>query len=860
MIIQEPLAGGQVNTADPAALAPGELQDGSNFWYVGNRANVIQAPAMATATLSGTIACYGITPVTFDNGTQYLITALDTKYQYSEITASSGALGAWADLGSYASSTARNSVEAIHYNNKYYLLDGVQDNLVIRQGLATRKHGLKAVIKACEAVTATASSNIWPGLATGYFDYWYTEVLESSGSPEDIVIESAYEATTTDANSSGAATPAVNLSGPSADAARIMVARVFIPTLAYTVNVKLPAEPRNPTATHYYLYRSEAASDIGAPTFPIGGMIGRFAITNAEIIVNDGVVTTSAYFYPSAAATAVGDVTQGLSWVNPSNAASINVGQFTDGTEALVNTTNQVLSFDGANIALSGFSITGISDPITRISVEVRARDFNSLRVELFAQLSFDAGVSWTAGRYLTVNGVAELTGSYQTLSTGYQTWGRVSLASSDVSNTNFRVRIAMTCNSNGGSISGSILGLDGVRVQIEGNGTSGIQIKPYPGIVLTQGRQNFVCSRNGQPPIAKTGCIFQGSLVTNDAAAPSLLRWSVPGDPEAFPTLYYLPIETKHNDQITYIGTVNNVCVVGLNNSIIRLNYLPTEDDASFSRSRIYDFISTTQGIIHQRAATTFLTPDGRELMACITKDGIYVTDGFTISKWDADYDFWPIVSNITFNNHSLHDPRWSSLVNDVGTGNLLLTYNSSEGLLRVIPYAYSPRHIKEGPRFKVGFTWQPAIDCSDGTFTTALTTLNGIPALYWAQNTTTTASTIVKLSDLGSLNYSTASTASLRTRDVTISNGQKEALIMSVYLHSGDGAVASTTITPYSRRLGQGTLTGSTASFQGTSSPITKADLDFMGYATSFLIDCPSTGLRRYRQLDIEVREVEQ
>jgi hypothetical protein len=331
-----------------------------------------------------------------------------------------------------------------------------------------------------------------------------------------------------------------------------------------------------------------------------------------------------------------------------------------------------------------------------------------------------------------------------------------------------------------------------------------------------------------------------------------------VPGDPEAFPTLYYLPIETPNNDRITYIGMVNNVCLVGLNNSIVRLNYLPSEDDASFTRTRIYDFISRDLGILSPRAACTFLSPEGRELMACVTQDGLYVTDGFSFMKWDQDYTF--VASILTFmpflSGAGVYDARWLQLTNDISTGNLLLTYvdyNASSRFF-ILPFSYAARHLKPGPKFKVGLPLTGSV-AGSGIAAASFTTVAGLPVTYVVMNASSASKTIALL-NMGSLNYTAMSefTPAIVTRTMQLVEGFDDAVVQSVYLHSGAAIAATTTVRATTSLLDTLTTTSSSAVAFTGGLRVSKADLQFTGYQTSFRITINDSGLNKLNRIAVE------
>jgi hypothetical protein len=630
----------------------------------------------------------------------------------------------------------------------------------------------------------------------------------------------------------------------------MMVASVNVTGLNTTVTIKIPINPRNSTATHYRLYRSEVKDQSTDSSFPIGELIAEPAIPGSTstgnddqfITVIDGASQTSAYVYPTAIATAT-------SWTATANGVD-GSGHYSDATYMTKNVQVGSGAPVGGNVATFSvrtwnMSATVTADPISALEVAIQGKitavsgSPSIVKASVQAQVSFDNGVSWSGyvslGEFSTTNG--ELT-------SGMRNWGRTSLSREDLLDANFIVRAQATVHSASSAPRTSTISIDGVRVRANFNGTSGILTSPYPGIVVTVGKQSYVCSRNGQPPVATTGAIFQGSLVTDDTTSPSNLRWSIPGDPEAFPTLYYLPIETPNNDRISYIGMVNNVCIVGLQNSIVRLNYLPSEDDASFTRTRIYDFISRDLGILSPRAACTFLSPEGRELLACVTQDGIYVTDGFTFMKWDQDYTFVrDLLTYLVLLSGSVYDPRWLQLTNDVSTGNLLLAHIDPLASNRCIihPFSYAARHLKSGPRFKLGLQQNGPVAAA-GLAITSFTTTGGKIATYTALNNSS-ASTLVSWINLGALNYTPGGVTSplFVTRAMQFREGFDDVIIDAAYIHIGgiSGSTADMTISPSTNVLDESTAYSKTAVTFPTASKVAKADLSFNGYQTKFTVN---------------------
>jgi len=155
-----------------------------------------------------------------------------------------------------------------------------------------------------------------------------------------------------------------------------------------------------------------------------------------------------------------------------------------------------------------------------------------------------------------------------------------------------------------------------------------------YPTVVYTFGSISAQISKNLPPPSSNTGDLFQDSLVVNDMSNRSLMRFSFPGLPESFPAAYYLDFETSDNDVIQLIQTVSGRLVVGLDNSLWRVNFLPNENDLLLLRdtSMATEAISKSVGCVGPLCACAFNIDGQAEHMAFVSHKGIYSTDGYVL------------------------------------------------------------------------------------------------------------------------------------------------------------------------------------------------------------------------------------
>lgn len=203
---------------------------------------------------------------------------------------------------------------------------------------------------------------------------------------------------------------------------------------------------------------------------------------------------------------------------------------------------------------------------------------------------------------------------------------------------------------------------------------------------------------RDGEPPAWYTGDIFEDSMVLNDIAEPGVVRYSFPGMPHSYPSLYFIGFNTKQVDRVTCIKSLDAVCVVGLQSQVWRLNYLPNETDSEFSRGRCREVISANHGITGPDAACIFTPVEGASRVAYVSHDGLYMTDGIRTQLLTMDLDWDALV-----NKSELPNAR---LVNVQHLWSLFLYYTSNGGSApnnRVLHLSYHPQHLKEGGYLKV-------------------------------------------------------------------------------------------------------------------------------------------------------------
>lgn len=213
-----------------------------------------------------------------------------------------------------------------------------------------------------------------------------------------------------------------------------------------------------------------------------------------------------------------------------------------------------------------------------------------------------------------------------------------------------------------------------------------------YPILTISIAGVSASVSKNTQPPLADVGDIYEDSLVINDTSDITRVRYSFPDDPDVFPSLYFISMETARNDEVMSIVQIGNVCLVLTKEQVWRINYLPREQDAEFDRGRARDRVSGAIGSISKRGAVVFEMPGSGQMVGYISASGPMLTNGFVWNTMSDDLD-------------------WEATVNTAQLGNCVLTNNprlfrleldyaavGSDTNNKTMYFHYHPTHIKGG------------------------------------------------------------------------------------------------------------------------------------------------------------------
>jgi len=648
----ETFDGGLVTARDPATLSPGEVSRAINCIYRPSSPGLWKAPGRVSVNSAALSAsAKGLRYMRFEtgNGTplEVLIAHISAEYQSTTFSAETGLT--FASLRTAVGTGA--TLEAVHYNNRYYLLNGNTDgvaNVVAKisetTGLVTtRQHGLAEVTQVPTLALATGEG--WPNttdFGTGYYFFFYTEVVNPDGPDE---IESAL-------------------------GNDVVPKSISVPNFTDGVTVTLPATKDNSTATHRRIYIvGPKESSIWNPFFLIEAReIALIDIAQTSIIF--GLNATSTTLESKAPTSTAGSA----GWTNPNNVFTARDGNLASA------------DYNGRTLLMSTFGFVGGYTAIQGIEVVINYNGIPPAGTAI-VELSWDAGASWTAPVQVPI--ADELTVLLRTATVGGRNyrWGRT-WAAGEFSNANFRARITTQGTQTG------TLKIDYVQVNLytgASTGTEPIKTSYYPTTSVKIGPTVTVLSSNTPPPVASTGDIFEAQYVLNDVTKGATIRWSRVDEPDYFPSIYTLTFPCS--DKVTVIRRINNVLLVGMQQHIWRVNFLPNSVDNSFETGRCYEPLAEDHGIISTQGYA-FFAPDGMSAqLAYVSATGLRYTNGLTTSTLTEDID-WGNTVNITKLDKCI-------LVNDPNQFNLIFYYipagdNSSTSPTRAMYLSYHSSKIK--------------------------------------------------------------------------------------------------------------------------------------------------------------------
>lgn len=629
--ITERLDGGLINVRDPAVLTPGQLAFIRNAQYMPGdgalwRATGRVTAGTATADPSG-VDVSGLRDAQFDNGTHLVIAHASSNYATAALADSMGTFGTLASgIG------VGSSLEVVHYRNRFFLFNGTQSaasgigqNRVVYMtgtGSTSPTHRQHGMVETTDSFTTGSSATAFSQAVTGYYEYWTTEVAHVTQDGADLSIESTF-----------AGNPAT----------------IFVTALGMAPVITLGSIANPGFTTHWRVYRSPKKDKQSDKKFPTGFMIAEMGTATSSIVDGGGTQNTGLILCSS---------------VNASPSAFSDFGNATEltadggGTSATAVVQTSLAGLVRRQ-GVYNFNFGGFTGNIKGLEVQIKGKS-TSYPIRVSCRVGRnrnpqDGGwlpstVSAIPGSvrqtyidaFMKVNTATKsalLTADNQVLSFGASDdrWFSpdiLGFVDSDFG-PNWMVEFDMNFSGTQATCSA-----DYVKARVT-YGSTVDSVIPFPTVAYNFGDITAQVGKNGKPPSSSTGDLFEDSLVVNDVSNPGLIRYSAPGDPEAFPSTYYLDFETPNNDRVTCIKVVNSRLIVMLRSSVYRVNYLPSERDASFDRGKAIEVISRNYGCVNEMCACTFTIDGSQERLAFVSDQGIYVTDGYNAVCWSDDLDW---------------------------------------------------------------------------------------------------------------------------------------------------------------------------------------------------------------------------
>lgn len=691
-----------------------DMASGTTLVSIQNASNATITPAATgsstDATTIFTRRVKGLSYLNFEENDDLLIAYSGTTLYSSGYT---GATGSWSALVSGLLHDGGETLDVIHFRERYLALTGVNANQVINYAngdpptVQVRSHGMAPVV---DYTSAALGLNTWSSLlGNGVWWFLVTEVLNPGGDDSaDLnqdnaeTIESAYTGEAKDVEITAFASQSV----------------VITKGLVYNDGTK-----GLNTATHWRVYMSpRQETNEERPSISTFTLIATVPIGDTTVdLQDDNTATTSSTSGGQANATSPG-------WTSIANLATVNASVASSSIDSGV-----VDTFD------YGFSVAGIADKtISGIKVEVfglkipyssNARFVDVQLIKDYGQ----GGVEYSSKRRLDMRG----NDVWYTMIAGSQYDGWDMAAAWDAGTNDNDSDFEDVGHGGTGTVFGirltkpdtaadETVHIDGIRVTVYAGGTTiNANGKSYDIVVLDDGLGNLIpFPANMPPPISDTGDVFQGQAVLNDVDSPADIVYSIPDKLDAFPSLYRVTFESKMSDKVRMIRRLGTHLIVGLRSSIKRVNFLPSMLDAKFKSSESFYDVSTNVGVVGPHAATMFDMPGAGPLMALVSYNGLHLTDGITTRPLNEDLAWVDTVSESELDT--------AVLINDPKNYMLIMYYTPTGGAAhsKAIYFYYHPIHIKQGGRLPA----TGPITVSAAAATPAL--LAGIPKVLTGHN----------------------------------------------------------------------------------------------------------------------------
>lgn len=588
---------------------------------VGSRVYIPGTPGVLVTGVSGqdgTTRHYNV--VTLDtalsNGAATLVFAQGCVQTLSNAT------GDMLDLGQYGNSyfvwTANNEMRRVSWRPRSSTT-GVE----YRDLLTSRPTGLLPVVTQPTVTSATNGSYTWPvSLGAGYYWVLCTEIWDPDNTVDAVgkeEIESAY------------------LGQKQSTKLKGVPVAVNVPeTSGYGITVTLPRRVNNGAdgrISNYwgvYMY-GPTDDDVTLPSLAAFRRVRKVAMDSGADGGTQTVTLAETATAPDAQYSNGSAAVSGFSqFTNPSRMAAGAAG-YADGSFATAQSSGGA-TLKANTLTFPAFSTAGT---VVGIRVTLRARSTSGYRAGYAIQLQSGSKKS----DLIWAEAVSGFPHDYQHGGDS-DNWGVTWSAPSDFASGTFKVLIMK-----GPSNDTQVLNVDGVKVQIfYSTATMNLNGVPFRVVTYTDQIGDTINEpARGVAPTCNTGDLFQGSLVVNDLADETAIRFSLPGEPESFPSPYVMRFNTtKRRDRVTLIRQLNDVLVLGFENAIRALRYLPTETTTDLRGPIAHIPIATDHGIPGPLAAVAFDWPGRGSALAYASLAGVFVTDGLKTTPLNMDLD-WP-------------------------------------------------------------------------------------------------------------------------------------------------------------------------------------------------------------------------
>jgi len=813
-IVAEPLNGGLVTARHPGILQPGELAEAANVYYRPDdpALHKVRGRTIYNSTpVTGSPNIKGLRVLAFDDAKSILVAHVSAEYYYSVFSDESGSFASL--VTGVGTGTG---LDAIHHNNKHYLLNGVGRNRVVKADLSVRNHGLFPISNFPQSkITTGSSTNAWPPtLGTGYYFFLVTEVVNPN-TPDEV--ESTFISTPRYANVSTVNT-------------NVVITRHDVV---------------NSEATHWRVYMWGPQTDGYSPPPPLN-LFRRVAETDIDqtSITLGGQGTLYGPNLPTVGT----DIAAGWSNID-------NVKSSTDsGADATSSTEGATAEYDAFGFALPSATITGIEVRVaarinnyipgqTRPILKVQLTDDNTGSPTWYpqfgpgvygAQLGLPGSVGVTGGGWEFIPTAGSTPYAVFTFGGRYNKWGKSSWSNTEVNSANFAVRLISSFAAVAGTQSddgNSTLSVDYIQVLIHTSGTDGSAVNldgvPFRTIAISVGGVTAVLGADGNPPVASTGDIFEDQMVTNDMSDRSIIRYSLPGRVDAFPELYFVNFETKETDEVTCIRRAQNKLLVGLRTQLYRMNYLPRETDSEFDRGRCYEVLSESFGITGPHAAASFSPDGGAQLLAFLSHAGLLVTDGFEVRPATSGID-WTALLKYPSSGDATNYLEYAVLTDYPNESLLVLDYipasaaNGTTTPSAALYLHYHSSHRDQGGKLKVtGPVTVSALSRCRGQLGGRLVMLTG------------QASGTVFVEDRGYLSDGASGVIapSIKTRDIYPWGPGASGRVSRMWALIEQDATATLTVTIHSRKGNAALLSRGSKTFQNAQRGLARLDYNFDG-----------------------------